>query len=70
MVVLYGNDAFSILVLSAKKRSSSFLIKVCYTENFFQSYSIENFQNFPWLPHKKMPISQTEGYFGNPKYRF
>ena len=43
MVVLYGNDAFSILVLSAKKRSSSFLIKVCYTENFFQSYSIENF---------------------------
>ena len=43
MVVLYGNDAFSILVLSAKKRSSSFLINVCYTENFFQSYSIENF---------------------------
>ena len=28
-VVLYGNDAFSILVLSTKKQYSSFLKKVC-----------------------------------------
>ena len=38
MVVLYGNDAFSILVLSNKKRYSSFLKKdFVFTKNLFQS---------------------------------
>ena len=36
------------------------------SENVFQSLSIENVQNFQWLSHKNMPISQTEGYFENP----
>ena len=47
--VLYGNVAFSLLVLSTKKRYS----------NFFQSKSIQNVQNFQWLLHENMPISQT-----------
>ena len=41
-----------------------------FPENLFQSYSIENVENFPWLSHKNMLISQAEGYFENPYYRF
>ena len=38
MPVLYGNDAFSVLVLSPKKRYSSFLRKVfLFQKNLFQS---------------------------------
>ena len=37
-----------------------------FWENWFQSYNIENVQNFQLLSHKNMPISQTEGYFKNP----
>ena len=67
MAVLYGNDAFSILVCSTKKKYSSFLKKgFGFLENLFQSWSIENVQNFHWSSHKNMPISPTEGYFENP----
>ena len=46
-VFLYWNDAFLILVLSIKKQYSSFLKKdFHFPENLFQSYSIENVQNF------------------------
>ena len=62
MEVLYGNDAFSILVQLIQFFEESFLFR----ENLFKSWSIENAQNFPWLSHKNMPISQTEGYFENP----
>ena len=41
-----------------------------FPENLFQSESIENFQNFHWLSHKSMPISQAKGYFENPLYYF
>ena len=34
-----------------------------FSEKSFQSSSIEKVQNFQWLPHKNMPISQTEDYF-------
>ena len=34
-----------------------------FWENLFQSWSIENVQNFQWLRHTNMPISQTEGLF-------
>ena len=37
---------------------------------YFRVKSIENVQNFHWLPHENMPISQMEGYFENLKYRF
>ena len=37
-----------------------------FSENSFQSESIENVQNFQWLSHKYMPISQTKGYFESP----
>ena len=46
MAVLYGNDAFSSLVLSTKKVYFSFFYKdFCYPENLFQSQGIENGQN-------------------------
>ena len=40
-----------------------------FSENLFQSYSIEQFQNFQWLSNKNMLIPQAEGYFENPKLR-
>ena len=40
-----------------------------FPENLFQSWSIENVWNFHRSSHN-MPISQTEGYFQNPYYRF
>ena len=41
-----------------------------FPENSFQDQSNENVQNFQWLSHKNMQISQTEGYFENPLYHF
>ena len=37
-----------------------------FPENLFQSYSIENVQNFHWLSHKNLPMFQTEDYCENP----
>ena len=37
-----------------------------FPENLFQNQSNENVQNFQWLSHKNMQISQTEDYFKNP----
>ena len=46
MAVLYGIDAFSILVPSTKKRYSSILKKaVVFQKICFKSESIENVQN-------------------------
>ena len=39
-----------------------------FSENLFRS--IENVQNFRWLSHKNMLISETESYFENPWYSF
>ena len=41
-----------------------------FSWNIFQSWNIENVQNFQWLSHKNIPISQTEGYFKNSWYCF
>ena len=41
----------------------------CFSENLFQSLSIENVQYILWLSDKSMSISQTEGYFENLLYR-
>ena len=61
MAVLYGNDAFAILVLSTKEQCSSFFEKgFRFPENLFQSCSIENVQNFQWLSHENMPMSQKK----------
>ena len=47
MAVLYGNDAFSILMLSTKKAILQFFEKgFRFPENLLQSESIENVQNF------------------------
>ena len=56
----------SIVVLLTKKRYSNFLKPLRFSENLFQSWRIEIVQNFQWLPHKSMLISQMEGYFENP----
>ena len=65
MAVFYGNDAFTILVLS--KTVLQFFEKVFrFPENMFES--TENLQNCHsphWLSHKNMPISRTERYFEN-----
>ena len=71
MTVLYGNDAFSILVLSTKKRYSSFLARVFVSKKiYFKVKVLKTFKCFIELPHKNMPISQMEGYFENPYYHF
>ena len=49
---------FSILVVSAKKRYSSFLKKLFV------------FQKICFKVKVLIPISETEGYFENPKKRF
>ena len=47
MTVLYGNDAFSILVLSTKKRYSSFLKKVFVFQKIcFKVKVLKMFKNF------------------------
>ena len=71
MAILCRNDAFSILVLSTEKRYPIFLkmvfifLKIC-----FKVKVLKMFFNFQWLSHKNTPVSQTEGYFENPWYRF
>ena len=57
MTVLHGNDAFSILEFSTKKRYSSFLKKVFVFQKVYFKVSKSN---------KNMPISLIEGYFENP----
>ena len=57
---------FSVLVVSTKKRYSSFLKKVFVSRKFVSKLSIENVWNFHWFLHKNMPVFQTEGYFANP----
>ena len=47
MAVLYGNDAFSILVLSTKKRYSSFLKKVFVFQKIcFKVKVLKTFETF------------------------
>ena len=47
MTVSYGNDALSTLVLSTKKRYSSFFGKgFCFRVNLFPKQNIENVQYF------------------------
>ena len=47
MVVLYGNDAFSLLVLSTKKRYSSFLKKVFVFQKIcFKVKVLKTFETF------------------------
>ena len=47
MAVLYGNDAYSILVLSSKKQYSSFLIKVfIFQKIYFKVTVLKTFKVF------------------------
>ena len=62
----HGNDALSIIVLSTKKRCSSFLKKVFVFQKIFFKVKVLKTFNIFRLSHKNMPISQREGYFENP----
>ena len=66
--VLYEIVAFSILLLSTKKRYSSFLKRVCVFQK--TCFIVKALKSFQWSSHKYMPISQTKGYFKNPYYLF
>ena len=73
--VLCGNGALSVSVLSTKKRWSSFLKKVsCF--NFLKKVSCfkvkvsKTFEISIDYHIKSMLISQREGFFENPYYRF
>ena len=71
MTLSYGNDALSILVLSTKKRYLSFLKKVFVFQKIcFKVKVMGTIKSFSDCYIKNMPISQTEGYFENPPYRF
>ena len=68
MAVLYGNDAFSMLVLSTKKlflKKVSVFQKICFKVKVLKTFTISIDCHI-----KNLPISQTEGYFENPWYRF
>ena len=70
-VVLNRNDVSSILVVSTKKRYSSFLEKVFVFQKIcFKVKVLKTFQTFNGCHRKKKPIPQTEGYFESPLYRF
>ena len=64
MAILYGNDAFSILVLSTKKRR--FLKKVSIFQKIGFIVKVLKTLKFHRFSNKNMPISQTDGYFENP----
>ena len=68
MALLYGNDVFSILVLSTKKRYSSFLKKVFVFQKI--CFKVKVLKTFKISTDKNMPISQTKGYFESPEYHF
>ena len=61
MEVLY---VYSILVFSTKKGYSSFLEKVFVFHKI--CFKVKVLKTFYWLPHKNVPIPQTEGDFENP----
>ena len=58
------------LCFQLKHGTPVFWKRFSFSENRFQILSIKIVQNFHWLSHKNMPISQTEGYFQNPLYHF
>ena len=60
-------EMFSILVISTKKRYSSFLKKVFVSQKiYFKIKVLKMFETFTDCYNKNMPISRTDGYFENP----
>ena len=63
MVVLYGNNAFSILAPSTKKQQLNFMKKVFTFQKICLKVKVfEKIQNFHWLSCKNLPISQMKGH--------
>ena len=65
--VSYENDAFSMLVLSTKKRDSIFLKRVFIFQKIF--FKVKNVQNFQWLSQKTYR-PRREGCLENPDNLF
>ena len=63
--VLNEDVAFSILALSTKKRSSSFLRKVLFFLEICFKFRVLKIFGISSDFHKNKLISQTEGYFEN-----
>ena len=62
---------FQCKYFQLKKLCPRFFEKcVRFSENLSQNWSLEKAQNFQWLSHKNMLISQTESYAENPCHRF
>ena len=66
MVVLYGDNTFSIVVFLSKKRYSSFWKKGFRFPENVSKLKYWKRSKFLLMSHKNMPISQTESYFENP----
>ena len=65
--VSYVIVAFSVLVVSTKKRHSRLLKRNCVFQKIcFKGEVLKGLQNFQLMSLKKMPISKTEGYSKNP----
>ena len=71
MTVWYKKEGLSLWVLE-RKWSNRVITVIMELPNVIMFTCLqgctENVKNFEWLSNKNMPISQTEGYFGNPNY--
>ena len=65
-VFFYENVGLSILVLSTKKRNSSFLKKVCYFRKFVSKFKYWKRSKFPAIAHKKYAYLLNGGLFYKP----
>ena len=64
--IFYGNVGLSILVLSTKKRNSSFFKKVCYFRKFVSKFKYWKRSKFPAIAHKKHAYLLNGGLFYKP----
>ena len=63
-------DSSMYIVFSTEKGIPVFWKRCSVSRKFVESLNIDIIENFQWLLHKSMPISQIECYFENPYYRF
>ena len=66
MAVLYGNDAFSILMLSTKTQYSTFLKKVLVFQKICSQVGVLKRLKISTDFHIKTCRSRKQGYFENP----
>ena len=63
-VIFTSNQLFIRGICHTETKVPSFLKKAfVFSKNLLESWNIENVQNFQWLSHKNMSISETKSYF-------